>query len=136
MNPALAITITLLVFAGIDIIFAKWESRKIEVKRLWIKHGVNGAIFLAECIIPYILFKNYFLIAALLMERLILYSVALNIFRRKYIPQLKWYYSPKDPAAITDKINNFIWGYKNMDLGYVVYTVVLAALIAGAYLVS
>ena len=88
-----------------------------------IKHGLNGLVYAGMLAIPHFLFANYWLIGALLFNRLMVFNIALSIFRG-----LKWDYISREPAAITDKIAKAVFGMNGM-LMYGVYLAIFTGFI-------
>lgn len=114
--------LTLLIFAVINVALAFVDAHKI-LKGKWILHGVNAAVYIAMCAGAWFLFKNIWLIAALLFNRLLVFNIALSLFRG-----LKWDYMPITPLSITDKLAKKVFGI-NGKLMYAVYAVIFIALI-------
>lgn len=114
--------LTLLIFTIINVCLAFIDAHKI-IKGKWIKHGVNGAVYLAMLIVPYLLFHNLWFIAALLFNRLLVFNIMLSLFRG-----LKWYYMPITPLSITDKLAKKVFGI-NGKLAYSVYAIIFIALV-------
>lgn len=114
--------LTLLIFAVINVALAFVDAHKI-LKGKWILHGVNAAVYIAMCAGAWLLFKNIWLIAALLFTRLIVFNIALSLFRG-----LKWSYMPITPLSITDKLAKKVFGM-NGKLMYAVYAVIFIALL-------
>ena len=61
--------LTLTIFTIVNIFLAQLDSRRIGNNKV-IKHGLNGLIYVAMIAIPHFLFHNYWLIGALLFNRL------------------------------------------------------------------
>jgi len=114
--------ITIAIFTIVNIFLAQLDSRKIGDKKV-IKHWLNGLVYVAMAAIPYFLFHNYWLIGALLFNRLLVFNIALSIFRG-----LKWDYISPMPAAITDKAARAIFG-SNGILMYAVYLAIFTGFI-------
>ncbi len=112
----------LIIFTIANIVMAFVDSRKIN-KGKWVKHGINGALYIAIVAIPYFIFNNWWLVGALLFNRLLVFNIALSLFRG-----LKWdYITPeKPPKAITDKLAKMVFGM-NGKLMYGVYLVIFIA---------
>ncbi len=95
--------LTLFIFAIINLILAFIDAHRI-VKSKVILHGLNGLIYAAMVAVPYFLFHNMWLIASLLLLRLIVFNIMLSLFRG-----FDWDYMPLNPVSITDKIANKIF---------------------------
>ena len=106
--------LTIVIFTIINIFLAQLDSRRIGDKKI-IKHWLNGLVYLAMAAIPYWLFENYWLIGALLFNRLLVFNISLSIFRG-----LKWDYVSKEPYPVTDRLAKSIFGMNGM-LMYGVY---------------
>lgn len=114
--------LTITIFTIVNIFLAQLDSRKIGENKL-IKHGLNGLVYVAILAVPYFLFSNYWLIGALLFNRLLVFNIALSVFRG-----LKWDYISPAPKAITDKLAKAVFG-NNGTLMYGVYLLVFAGFI-------
>jgi len=118
--------LTLILFSIANIILAFIDAHKI-IKGKWIKHGVNAAFYIALVAIPYFVFHNWFLVVALLFNRLLIFNIALSKFR-----SLKWdYVTPEDPPKpITDRLAKMIFGMngKAMYLTYLIIFITLTVL--------
>lgn len=117
----------LIVFTIINISHAHWDAERIE-KGKWIKHGINAAVYLCIVYVPYHFFNDWWLVGLLLVNRLIAFNIALNLYR-----DLPFDYVPKKPAAITDKIAFFVFG-KNGTLMYAVYLGIFILLFCKVFL--
>jgi len=78
-------------FADIDALLIKHS----EV----IKHWKNGLIYFIMLSIAFLIYQNWYLIAALCFNRLVFFNIALNRFRG-----LPTFYVSKVPKSVTDKI--------------------------------
>lgn len=107
--------LTIILFTLANILLAFLDAHKI-IKGNTIKHGINAAIYVAMVAVPYFIFHNYFLIAALLFNRLIFFNAALSLFRG-----LNIFYMPLSPASFVDKLAKRVFGV-NGKLMYAVYT--------------
>lgn len=114
--------VTITIFFLINLILAFIDSRLIGKKRK-ILHGVNGFVYLLIIALPVFSFNNYWLIGVLLFERLLVFNIALSLFRG-----LKWNYISAEPKAITDKIAKFVFGMKGK-LMYAVYLLIFITLL-------
>ena len=121
------IAVTIALFSLLNIGLAKIDATLIfNSKR--IKHGINGLVYLSIILVPYFIFKNYWLIAALLFDRLLFFNLFLSYFRG-----VGWLYMPLNPKSIVDKIARIIF-YNNGALMYLVYLIILSSLILICYL--
>lgn len=108
--------ITLILFSVANIILAWIDSRIIADKQK-ILHGLNGVVYLALLLIPYFMYHNWFLIAALCFNRLLWFNISLSKFR-----SLDWDYVSPSPKSIIDKVAKAIFG-SNGKLMYFIYLV-------------
>lgn len=113
--------LTLILFTLLNIILAAFDASRIK-KGKTINHALNAVIYTALVAGTYFLFHNWVLVAALFLNRLIFFNIALSLFRG--LPA--FYISPK-PASIIDKIAKSIFG-KNGWLMYLVYAVIFTGL--------
>jgi len=123
--------LTILVFTALNLLFAKHDYKKIAaynkttytIPKLIIKHGLNAAVYISMLVVPYfVLHHNYWLMAALLFNRLLVFNIALSLDRGN-----KWDYVPKKPTAITDRVAFRVFGF-NGKLMYFVYSVIFIIL--------
>ena len=114
--------LTITIFTIVNIFLAQIDSRKIGENKL-IKHGLNGLVYAAILAVPYFLFSNYWLIGALLFNRLLVFNIALSVFRG-----LKWDYISPEPKAITDKLAKAVFRNNGM-LMYGVYLTIFTGFI-------
>lgn len=114
-------TITLILFTIINIVLAFLDAHKI-IKGKYIFHGLNALVFIGLLIIPYFIFHNYWLIGALLFNRLIFFNISLSLFRG-----LKWDYVSPSPKSVTDKLAKKIFGNNGKKM-YAVYTLCFVTL--------
>ena len=121
-------TLTVIIFTLVNIVLAFIDAHKI-IKDKWINHALNGLLYLAILVVPYFLLRNYYLIAALLFNRLIFFNIALSLFRFGWA---KWDYISPAPTAITDRIAKFIFGNRGK-LMYLVYSIIFIALLIIIY---
>jgi hypothetical protein len=106
--------LTILLFAIANIFLAKVDF-KIIALHYFIKHGINGLVYSFMLLVPYLVFKNYWLLAALLFTRLLVFNIGLSRFRK-----LKWDYVSPERKSIVDRIAFFFFRY-NGKLMYAVY---------------
>lgn len=97
---------TVCLYLFLNILLAYIDSR-IFAKHKTIMHGINAIEYIAMIAVPWFMFNNAWLIVTLLMQRLIVFNIALSIFRK-----LKWSYISTERKAITDKIAFFFFGYR------------------------
>lgn len=119
--------LTIGIFFFANIILAKIDAAQF-AKSKFVKHGINALEYGAMIAVPYHLFKDYWLIGALLFLRLLVFNISLSLFRK-----LKWYYVSPERKSIIDRIAFSIFGY-NGKLMYAVYLAVLICLICKIYL--
>ena len=119
--------LTLILFTLANIILAFVDARKI-VKGNVINHVINAAVYVAMIAVPYFLFHNYWLIAALLFNRLLVFNISLSLFRG-----LRWDYISPSPASVTDKLAKSVFG-NNGKLMYGVYAAAFTVLTIIAFL--
>jgi len=117
---------TLIIFSVVNILLADADANLI-IKGKWIKHGINGLVYAAMLAVPYFIFHNYWLMAALLMNRLLFFNIFLSLFRK-----LDWDYMSEYPKAITDKIQKFIFGTHGKAM-YAIYFIIFTLLIYLSY---
>lgn len=109
----------LVIFALVNILLAFIDAQRIK-KGKKISHALNAAIYIVLIAIPVLLFKNYWMIGALLSIRLTVFSIALSLFRG-----LKWDYISPMPAAVTDRAARAIFK-SNGKLMYGIYFLILS----------
>jgi hypothetical protein len=119
--------ITIILFSLVNVGLAAIDANKI-FKSKAILHGLNGALYIAMLVVPYLLFKDYWLIAVLLFDRLIFFNISLSLFRR-----FNWDYISPKPKSIIDKIAYSIFK-DNSELMYFIYIVIFAILITKIYI--
>ena len=120
---------TLIIFTIANIVLAWLDANKI-IKGTTINHAINGAIYVAMVAIPYFIFHNYFLIGALLFNRLLVFNIALSLFR-----ELEWDYISTSPISIVDKLAKLVFGM-NGKLMYAVYLIIFVAFVICTFLVK
>jgi len=115
--------LTLILFTIANVVLAFMDAHKI-IKGKWINHGINAAIYVAMVAIPFFIFHNYFLIGALLVNRLIVFNISLSLFRG-----LIWdYITPENPPkAISDRIAKSIFGMNGKKM-YITYSIIFVVL--------
>ena len=119
--------ITILFFSAANLSLAYFDSRQIFKKRK-ILHGLNGLLYIGLISVPLFIFHNYWLIGALLFNRLLVFNISLSLFRN-----LDWDYISPERKAITDKIAFFFFKY-NGKLMYIVYAGIFIALTVISFL--
>jgi len=90
------------VFSLINIALAKWDA-SIFAKKKTVSHGFNGALYIALLVPVWFITHNWYLIGALLFDRLLFFNIPLNRMRG-----LDWNYRPIKPASAVDWIGNLI----------------------------
>lgn len=114
--------ILLIAFVLLNIALAFVDAKRI-IKSKNISHVLNAAVYLGFIAIPFFLFKNYWMIGAILFIRLTVFNIALSKFRG-----LKWDYVSPMPAAITDRMARAVFG-ANGALMYGIYAAILTGLL-------
>jgi hypothetical protein len=100
-----------------------WIDSSKFARHKTIMHGINAVEYTALVAVPWLMFHNGWLIAALLFERLLVFNIALSLLRK-----LKWYYVSPERKAITDRIAFFFFRYHGK-LMYSVYAACLVGLL-------
>ncbi len=119
--------LTLIIFFLINVVLAFIDAHKFN-KNKFVKHGINAIEYGALIGVPYYFFKDYWLIGALFVERLLVFNISLSKFRGK-----KFDYVSPERKAITDKIAFFFFGYRGK-LMYSGYLATFILLICKIYL--
>lgn len=114
------------IFTVINLLLAFMDSRIIGKGRR-ILHGLNALIYILMVAGPVWYWHNYWLIGALLFNRLLVFNIMLSLFRG-----LKWNYISPAPTAVTDKITKAIFGNRG-SLMYGVYLVAFITFIILTY---
>lgn len=104
-------------FTALNIILAFIDSRIIGVKRTP-KHWLNGLVYLLLTVGAVWWVLNYWLIGALLFNRLVVFNICLSKFRG-----LHWDYLSPSPSSFIDRMAFKIFGNR-------------AKLMYGVYLIS
>lgn len=115
--------ITLIIFTLANILLAFIDSRIIS-KGNKILHGINGMVYLVGIGVAFYLFRNWFLVAALLFNRLLVFNICLSLFRG-----LKWNYTSPAPASIIDRVAKSVFGRNGTIMYYVYLTLFIVSLI-------
>jgi len=121
--------LTLVLFTLVNILLAYIDSRQF-AKGKTISHILNGLEIIAILTIPYFLFHNWWLIGALLFNRLLFFNISLSLFRGK-----KWNYitpEPK-PASIIDRVAKWIFGMHGT-LMYSIYLIIFILLLIKTFI--
>lgn len=105
----------------LNIILAFVDSRRIRNKKD-IVHWLNGLVYCIMVGLAVYWMNNYWLIPALLLERLIVFQISLSLFR-----SLTWSYITSDPKALTDKLQVKIFGHNNGLTMYSIYSLLFIA---------
>jgi len=113
--------LTLILFSIANLLLAYMDAHKI-IKGNTINHLINAVVYVAMVAIPFLLFKNWFLIGALLFNRLLIFNIMLSLFRG-----LKFDYISPSPASVTDKVAKKVFG-NNGKLMYGIYAVIFIVL--------
>lgn len=113
--------LTLILFTLINLILAAFDASRIK-KGKTINHFINAVIYTALVAGTYFLFHNWFLIAALLFNRLLFFNIGLSLFRG-----LPAFYISPNPASVIDKIAKSIFG-KSGWLMYLIYAAIFTGL--------
>lgn len=121
--------LTIAIFTLVNIILSFTDAHKI-IKGTTINHVLNAAIYTAIVIVPFFVFHNWLLIAALLFNRLLFFNIFLSLFRGK-----KWDYIPLQPVSYTDRMAKLVFN-DNGQLMYGVYAVIFVVLIIFSYMVQ
>jgi len=119
--------ITIAVFALINVLLAYIDS-KIIFRGGKILHGINGLVYCGLVAGVWFIFNNYWLCAALLVERLLFFNIALSLFRR-----LDWDYVSPERKSVIDKVAYFFFGY-NGKLMYFAYSCIFITLTAISFM--
>lgn len=119
--------LTLIIFTIVNVVLAFIDAHKI-IKGNTINHLLNAGIYVLIVAIPFLLFKNWFLVAALLFNRLLVFNIMLSLFR-----SLKWNYISPAPISVTDRIAKFVFG-NNGTLMYGIYAVAFIILTVISFL--
>lgn len=108
--------ILLTLFFIVNVALAYYDADRIK-KGGWIYHGINGLVYGAIVAVPYFFFNDWWLVVALLFNRLLVFNIALSVFRK-----LPWdYVTPeRRPKPITDRIAKYVFK-RNGALMYAVY---------------
>ncbi len=120
---------TLILFTLANIILAYIDSKQF-AKGKTISHILNGIEITAVLTIPYFLFHNWWLIGALLFNRLLVFNITLSLFRG-----LKWDYITLEnpPKSIIDRVAKKIFGM-NGKLMYSIYLLIFIILTTIAFI--
>jgi magnesium-transporting ATPase (P-type) len=110
--------LTIIIFTLLNISLAQHDANRIKKgKRIY--HGINGAVYIVLLAIQHYIFADWYLTAALVFDRLLVFNIALSLYR-----SLPFDYISPEPKAITDKIAKRIF-----KKGIVMYGVYFAAFI-------
>ena len=113
--------ITIAAFALINVMLAYVDS-KIIFRGGKILHGINGLVYCGLVAGMWFIFHNVWLCAALLVERLLFFNIALSLFR-----QLDWDYVSPERKSVVDKVAHWLFGDSGAMM-YMVYAIVFIAL--------
>lgn len=115
---------TIPIFTMLNIILAFIDSRIIRNSKK-ILHGLNGAVYLLLVAGVVWYYSNYWIIAPLLLDRMLFFNIPLSLFRG-----FTWNYISPAPKAITDRMAKAIFGNR----GTLMYGVYLVLFIVTIYL--
>lgn len=110
-------TWVLIIFTILNMVLAFIDSRIIATKHK-VLHGLNGLVYLALVAGAVWYTGNYWMIGALLFCRLVVFNIALSLFRG-----LAWNYISPCPKAWMDKIAKAVFGNRGT-LMYFVYLLI------------
>lgn len=114
------------IFSLINIILAFIDSRIIRDGNK-ILHGLNGVVYLVLVALAVWYTGNYWLIGALLTDRLLFFNIPLSLFRG-----LVWNYISPAPVSVVDRMAKAVFGNRG-SLMYGVYAVGLITFIIIIY---
>ncbi len=118
--------LTLIIFFLINVTLAQYDANRIKKgKRIY--HGINGAVYIVLLCLTYWIFNNWYLVAALCFERLLVFNPAVNLYRG-----LPFDYLPLNPKSIIDKAIKFV--FKSGMIAYVFFLAAFILLICKIYL--
>lgn len=120
--------LTLVIFFLINVALAQYDAGRIK-KGGWIYHGINWAVYIAMIAVPWYFFRDWWLVAALLFERLLVFNIALSLYRK-----LPFDYVSPNPKSIIDRMAKAVFG-NNGKLMYAVYLLCFAILIYKTFLI-
>lgn len=116
--------LTIIIFFLYNVANAHFDADRIKAgKRIY--HGINGAAYIALLCLTYYLFKDPYMISALLVERALVFNISLNLYRGLPVD-----YKPLKPKSIVDKVVNKVPVF----LLYAVYMAAFILLICKIYL--
>ena len=107
----------ILIFTLLNVILAYTDAHKI-INNQAINHTINAVVYLGALGISVIILKDYWLVPTILLIRLLIFNIALSLFRGK-----KWDYVPLTPLSTIDRMANMI--FKNGRQMYFTYTIIL-----------
>ena len=107
----------ILIFTLLNVILAYTDAHKI-INNQAINHTINAVVYLGALGISVIILKDYWLVPTILLIRLLIFNIALSLFRGK-----KWDYVPLTPLSTIDRLANMI--FKNGRQMYFTYTIIL-----------
>jgi hypothetical protein len=105
----------ILSFTLINITLAEIDATRIKDGKV-IKHGINGLLYCALLAVAWIITTNWYLVAALCFNRLLVFNITLNLFRK-----LPPFYMPLQPKSIIDRIVKPVgrWVYFLYAIGFI-----------------
>jgi hypothetical protein len=121
--------LTLIIFTLLNIGLAYIDSKQF-AKGKTVSHILNGLEIIAILLIPYFLFHNWWLIAALLFNRLLIFNISLSLFQGK-----KWNYITPEikPASIIDRLAKMVFGMRGT-LMYLIYFIIFILLLIKTFI--
>jgi hypothetical protein len=99
----------------LNITLADIDAGRIDKgKRIY--HGLNGLVYIAVLASAWLITRNWHLVACLIFNRLLVFNIALNVFRK-----LPPFYMPMAPKSVVDKIVKPIgsWVYLIYAIGFI-----------------
>lgn len=120
--------LTIIIFFLYNVANAHFDADRIKSgKRIY--HGINGAAYIIMLAIQHYIFADLYLTAALAFVRLLVFNIALSLYRGLPFD----YISPK-PKSIIDKATK--WVFQEGIIMYGIYAMIFILLICKIYLWS
>lgn len=121
--------LTLLIFSVLNVALAFIDAHQF-IKSKTVSHFLNGAEYVAMCLVAWLIFHNPLFIGVLLFNRLLVFNITLSKFRGK-----DWDYITPEPKpnSIIDRIAKWVFGM-NGKLMYGTYAVVFTLLLIFSYM--
>lgn len=114
--------ICLIIFTLYNVFAASIDASLIKAGEE-IKHWKNGLIYFVMLSVAFLIFRNWYLIAALCFDRLVFFNILLNRYRG-----LPTFYVSKSPASVTDKIFKIFGQWQ-----YLIYLILFIAFTVAAF---